>query len=113
MGVPMRTGVQREQAVRDDNPTFDHLAPNIIEDAHEHWRRRFCGPHCMCNECQYRRASHCAERPLERNAVDRTSAAYRDAFRAAEAITTDEEQARRLRVVDHVARELLRGQAIQ
>ncbi|MBC5801399.1 MAG: hypothetical protein GIX03_04600 [Candidatus Eremiobacteraeota bacterium] len=108
----MRTGVQREQAVRDDNPTFDHLAPNIIEDAHEHWRRSFCGPHCMCDECAYKRALACAGEPLELTAVDRSSAVYRAAFRAAEAIVAQEERARRMRVVDHVAREMLHGRPI-
>jgi len=107
-GVPSSAGERRTR----DVDILD-LAPNIMEDAHERWRRRSCGSHCMCEECQYRRALRCADRPLERNVVDRTSAAYREAFLAADAIVNDEERAWRLRIVDHVARELLQGRAIQ
>ncbi len=101
------------QRSRDDTRPFEDMAPNLIEDAHERWRRRSCGPHCMCSECQYQRALRCAGSPLERNVVDRTSAAYREAFLAAKAMVDLEERAQRMRVVDHVARELLQGRAIQ
>ncbi len=109
----MAAGAGNGQRSRDDDVAFEDLAPNLQRDADEHWRRSFCGPHCACDECAYKRALGRAGEPLELTAVDRSSAVYRAAFRAAEAIVTQEERAQRMRVVDHVARELLQGRAIQ
>ncbi len=89
------------------------LVPNILEDAHERWRRRSCGLSCMCDECMYRRALRRAGIPLERNVVDRSTPHYREAFRLAEAIAAEQERARHLRIVDHLAREVLRGRAVR
>ncbi len=114
MGVAIRANAApgSDRRSSDDDPAFEDLAPNLQRDADERWRRSFCGLHCTCDECAYKRALERAGKSIELTAVDRSSPAYRAAFRAAEAIVAQEERARRMRVVDHVAREMLHGRPI-
>jgi len=110
MGVAIRASAAPD---RDRDLAFDELAPNLRRDADEHWRRSFCGPYCTCAECAYKRALEHAGEPIELTAVDRSSPAYRAAFRTAGTIADQEERARRMRVIDHIARELLSGRALR
>ncbi len=108
----MAAGAGSGQGSREDDVAFEDLAPNLQRDSYEHWRRSLCGPYCTCHECTYKRALERAGEPIELTAVDRSSPAYRAAFRTAGTIADQEERARRMRVIDHIARELLSGRAL-
>jgi hypothetical protein len=80
--------------------------PSLVEaDADAAWRRSFCGPQCLCDECADRRARSLADEQPSLLGIDLADPAFIEQLKRAERVCANQEAIRRYRTALRIALE--------
>lgn len=77
--------------------------PSLASDAHDRWRKSFCGSRCSCNGCVCRRAIERADESPALSSFDLDDPAVRAEFERAFAVVDEYEAERRRRIAAWIA----------